>query len=287
MALVKRMNNENEKPIYNDPASLEQLIDLASGRLSPEESLTIFHEIGSNEVASCRLETIIDLMQLASERTENIFEGDKSGRVSLWRLLLWRIEELVGMHPVLSPLASLTIFFMGFVCVFAYSYFERNKYEELIGIGRTAFEWNVRGQHDEDLASSYNSFSLGNYSQATLRLARYLKTHPESESTWYVHYCLGSVYLLSSRTSHLSLITTYDAAKVRSGLTELERAALGTNNLRLKEESRLLRSKGYLILGLADSAITELELVHRLDGQRKSEALQMIDRIRFITGGAQ
>ena len=281
------MDTKFRRPTTKGTGSTDSLVDLALGRLSAEESLQKFVALEKDRAASARLETIVDLMFLASEKQDNIFEGRNQAKTPRWSLMLWKLEEFFRMRPVLYPLVGLLLLLIGLGVTFLYTSMERNRYEELVGIDRTAFEWNVRGAGNDDIETSYRLFSQGKYSESATRLERYLRTHPQDESGWYVHYCLGSVHLISAKTTYLSLITSYDATKVRRGLTELELSARGTNNMRLEEESRLLMSKGLLILGLADSAIAELQSIHRLNGQRKSEALQMIDRIKSISGGAE
>jgi len=267
---------------WGDPGSL---IDLASGRLSSVDSLHSIEYLETDIEASMRLELIVDLMQLATEVKDNIFEANSQIKVRRSHSLLNKLSELTKTRVILQPIGGLLSILLGIVFLMAISSAERNKYDELVGIGRTAFDWNVRGPSEGDLAASYNLFTQGKYSEVALHLERFLRTHPLGETGWYVRYCLGTVYLLSSRKSYIHFYTTYDIASVQSGLAELDRSARGTQSLRLKEEARLLRSKGFLILGLPDSAIAELNLVQQLEGPRKSEALQMIDRIKTLANG--
>ena len=265
-----------ERSQFND------LVDLAMGRLSPEDSLKAFEELERTHDVSKDLDVIVDLIHLASDPRENVFSSSDRLRSPWWRFVALWIRERSAIHPILYPSGIVAGFLIALALLLAIFIPKGNRYEELLGIDRTVFEWNIRGVGDRDVAIGYHFFTEGEYSKCILHLERYIRTHAVSEIGGYIHYSLGSVYLLSSRKSNLPHMTTYDGARIRSGLAELEISGLQTSSPRLREESRFLRSKGYLMLELADSAIAELDSVFVMNGVRKSEASQMIDRIRSL-----
>lgn len=99
---------------------LDDLVDLASGRLSPEESLERFAELERDKDASTRLETIIDLMHLSSEKQDNVFEKRNQAKESRWRSMLWRLEKSFRLRPVLYPLVGLLLILVGFELTFVF-----------------------------------------------------------------------------------------------------------------------------------------------------------------------
>jgi len=260
------------------------IIDMAHGRLTPGESLRLFDEIENDPTASAELDLVADLMNVAAETNGNVFRERDRARAPLWKRLAWRIREKCDERPVLYPVGSLAVAMLALAMILGANALWSNKYEELLGIDRTAFEWSVRGEGDEDVSTAYHYFTNGEYTQALESLQRYLRIHPDGELTAYVHYSTGSICLLSAKRNVLSLFTKYDPESVNTGLDHLGKATAQSNNPRLVEESLFLRAKGFLMLGREEDAIAELRRLHTLKGPKTNEARQVIERINALNG---
>ena len=156
------------------------------------------------------------------------------------------------------------------------------RYDELTGIDRTVFEWNVRGPGDGEVAVAYHFFTGGEYEQSLAHLERYMRAHPEETGEGYADYTAGVVSLLAARRTTLGLFPSISTAMVSKGLEHLNRAASNSSNGRLIEEAHFLRAKGFLMLGQREAAMVELEAVRRLGLVRGEEAAQMVARLQVL-----
>ena len=259
------------------------MIDFAHGRLSPEESLELLAKIETDPLASERLDLVVDIMNEASDPRSQLFEGRVPAGGSRARRTLASLVETFRSHPILTPVGGLGALAAVFGIIIMASFFTANRLEELAGIDRTAFTWNARGADNSDLAGAYLYFTTGDYDRSLGLLDRYLRQYPEGDLAPYVHYTAGAVSLLSSRQSVLGVLHTRSISRVKEGLDQLSLALRQSANQRLREETRYLRAKGFLMLGDGRQAIAELDSLRVLDGPRKEEAMQMIERIHALT----
>jgi hypothetical protein len=268
--------------------SADRLVDMSMGKLSPQESLDLFVEIERSEEQSKRLDVVAQIVDLAvSPGDDNVLRFSPLHRGSLLNRLAWRIGETFERRPLLYPLAGLFLLAFAALCVAFANSLWVSPYEGLTGIDRTAFAWQVRGGEEEDIGLAYRDFTRGEYGRSAEHLERYLRFHPNDELGDYVHYSLGAVYLLDARHTFFSLFPRYDANRVERGLSNLLMAANSTSNERLREESLILSAKGYLMLDRPADAIAKLRLVVSVNGERASEARQIIERLHTITGDGQ
>ena len=258
------------------------IIDFAHGRLSPEESLALLARLDNDPQASESLNLVVDIMNEASDPTSSLFLGRQAEHVSHLRRVVQSVIDTIRAHPVLTPVGGLGVLAAALAIVIMASLFTANRFEELAGIDRTAFNWNARGNDNSDLAGAYLYFTNGDYERSLGLLGRYLRESPGGELAPYVHYTSGAVDLLASRRTYLTILSLRKTARVREGLDQLSLAITQTSNRRLKEEARFLRAKGFLMIGDAGAAIAELDSLRVLDGPRKEEAMQMIERIHAL-----
>ena len=259
------------------------IIDFAHGRLSSEESLEFLAKIESDHEASEKLNLVVDIMNEAADPRSRLFEARVAEPDWAARRAIGFVVEAIRSHPVLVPLGGFGALAAVLGILVMANVFMANRFEELVGIDRTAFTWNARGNDNSDLAGAYLYFTNGEYERSLTLLDRYLREYPGGELAPYVHYTTGAVDLLSSRRNYLSVLHFRLRSRVREGLDELSLAIRQASNQRLKEEARFLRAKGFLMVGDGRSAIAELDSLRAFDGPRKEEAMQMIERIHALT----
>ena len=259
------------------------IIDFAHGRLSSEESLEFLAKIESDPEGSKKLNLVVDIMNEAADPRSRLFETRVAEPDSAVRRAVGLVVEAFRSHPVLVPLGGFGVLAAALGILVMANVFMANRFEELAGIDRTAFTWNARGSDNSDLAGAYLYFTNGEYDRSLTLLDRYVHQHPGGDLAPYVHYTTGAVDLLSSRRSYLTVLHFRLRSRVIAGLDELSLAVRQASNQRLKEEARFLRAKGFLMVGDGASAIAELDSLRALDGPRKEEAMQMIERIHALT----
>ena len=261
---------------------INTIVDMAQGRLTPEESLQILEGIDRDEATSADLELVVDIINLASESGGNVFRAGERTGLSWWRRLALWLSRIFENDRVLHPVGVVSVVLVVLAMILGANALWTGPYEELTGIDGTAFEWNARGPGEMDIAIAYQLFTKGEYDESVLHLDRFLRSHPNGELVEYMHYSAGVVYLLSARHTIFTLFPSYNRLKVTAGLQHLECAIARTSSPRLAEESRYLRAKGFLMLGQKEAAIAELDSVRTVDGIRAQEASQAIARIQAI-----
>jgi hypothetical protein len=264
-----------------------KLVDLATGKLPPEEGLLAFEEIERRKDQSESLELSVQLVNLASARTGNVFRDPVPEKTSVWLRIVWRMEEICERKPMLYPLGAFCLLAIAASCVAISNQILTSPFEELTTIDRTSFAWRVRGGDEEDIGEAYRYFIDGEYQRSAEHLERYLRTHQENGLSDYVHFSLGTVYLLDARHTILSLFPRYHGGTVNRALSHLRLASDSRTNRRLREESLMLSAKGYLMLSEPDSAIVEYRRVAEMEGDRSTEARQLIERLNAIKGGGR
>jgi hypothetical protein len=264
------------------PGPKRSIVDMACGRLTPEESLALLDDIERNPDLSAELDTAVDLVNFSSDARETIFRESKVTRESFWRKIAWWIMDQCDVRPILYPVGGLLLLLASCAVIMTANSFWIGRYDELIGIDRTVFEWNVRGPGDGEVAVAYHFFTGGDYEQSLAHLERYMRAHPEDIVEGYADYTAGVVSLLAARKSTFGLFPTTSSAVVSRGLEHLDRAARRTTNVRLMEEAHFLRAKGFLMLGQKDAALSELEAVRRMGLVRGEEAAQMTARLQVL-----
>jgi hypothetical protein len=260
----------------------KSVVDMACGRLTPDESLHMLEEVERNPETSAAFETAVDLVNLSSEGEENIFRDADDGGKSLWRAMTWWVMDRCEIHPVLYPVGGLFLLLMSCFVIMAANSVWMGRYEELTGIDRTVFEWNVRGPGDGEVAIAYHFFTTGDYEQSLAHLERYMRSRPDERGEGFAEYTAGVVCLLSARKTMFGLFPTYSSSMVSRGLDHLKLAADRSTNPRLVEESHFLRAKGFLMLGQKEAALVEFDAVKALGLIRSEEASQIVARLQVL-----
>jgi hypothetical protein len=251
------------------------LIDFAKGRLSPEESLRIIDTIEEDRSASEELEAIAKVMTIVDERGDELFGEDPVLGKAPARIFGHLREHLQHLR-LPSPAFSLAVLFLTLIGLVAASRLTRSPYFELTAIGKLEFESLDRGPGAEDFAVARRRFAEGRYEDAIRVLERFTRALPNSPGVDYAHYFAGAVCLVSSRRSLVTLFPSFNREAVTRGLEHLGKAIDASSNVRILEESYLLRAKGFLMLGNPGDAIGELHKAELLNGPKKEDAAQLI-----------
>jgi hypothetical protein len=261
---------------------INNVVDLALGRLNPGEALDLLDTIGRDTDASEALDLAADLVNLAGEKEGNVFLPPARRGVRIHeRVILWirRLDDAHGkVWPVgvLSAVAILMALGLGAQQLISS---RGNRYEELLRIDAEPMEWNVRGPQDADLAVAGYALAKGDEGDALRYLERYLRVHPESDVAPFVHYSAGAICLKSARSTILTFLPAYNEEQVMKGLAHLRHASLTAPSQDLRDQSRFLRAKGFLMLQQDAEAIAELDSVIDSGSGRSAEATLFVERI--------
>jgi hypothetical protein len=259
----------------------ESISDLVLGKLSPEESLRLLEEIERDPSASEELEFAAELLRFAAVHGKSVFERAEylspqaSGKP---RTVAERLESYLHVRNLAYP-AIVLVVMLGLVTA---SHLSRDKYYPLTGIEGVEFESRVRGPGQEDLDAAQQFYAEGQPDESIRVLERYIRAFPRSEVIDYVHYSTGTIYLLSSRRSFLSLFPSYDHERVMHGLDHLDSALHNSTNVHIIENSHWLRAKAFLMRHRPYDALVELEGLKSLGGSRSDQASELISEIRRI-----
>jgi tetratricopeptide (TPR) repeat protein len=262
-----------------------RIVDLALGKLSPEESLKLLEEIETDPDASRELELANTVLNFVHLHGEEVFGPEKASMPSKaiqWDAILLNGREFFRRkrfaYPAVVALGALAI--LG-VLVTA-SHFSTSRYYRLTKIDEMEFDTRLRGPGQEDFVLASDYLLNRRYDESIRVLERYIRAFPRSDLLQFAHYSAGAVYLVSAHSSVVSLFPTYDRERVTRGLSHLSYAETGTSSIKLEEEARWLRAKGFLMLDEPDEALAELQRVVLLNGSRKREATDLISEIRRI-----
>jgi hypothetical protein len=94
-----------------------------------------------------------------------------------------------------------------------------------------------------------------------------------------VHYSAGAICLKSARSTILTFLPAYNEEQVMKGLAHLRHASLTAPSQDLRDQSRFLRAKGFLMLQQDAEAIAELDSVIDSGSGRSAEATLFVERI--------
>ena len=262
-----------------------KLVDLASGRLPAEEVLEILDKLEHDPEASEELDLIVALMDVSKAEGANIFEG-AGYRVPethpRWRQVLEGTIEGMGRKKIAFGLAGAAVLIAG---LFLSSSITTSKYLELAEQAKPEFDIPLRGPAAEDFTQARQLFVEGKYDESIRTMERHIRAFPQGDLVDFAHYVAGATYLASSRKSYLTLFPSFDADRVRQGMSHLELAITTSTNIRVIEDARWLRAAGYLMLGRPQEAVDELHAVASLNGVKKEEALRLASRIEDIQKG--
>ena len=85
---MKRIQDEYRGRIM-EPTHKRNVVDLACGRLTPEESLALLDEVERNPALSAELDTAVELVNMAADPGEAVFRESNDVRESFWRRVAW------------------------------------------------------------------------------------------------------------------------------------------------------------------------------------------------------
>lgn len=259
--------------------SLTSLVDFANGRLTPEESLEILDHLEKDSEASKELETIARVLNYVEKRGDEEFAaGARATSAHAIGFRNW--GGLFNHWKLPSPAFSLVVILLFLAGVVVASRLTTSPYYELTSIGPMEFESLERGPGAEDFAVAQRRFAERRYDDAIRVLERFTRALPNSPGVDYAHYCAGAACLVSARQSILTLFPWFDRDRVSRGMEHLEKAIEKSSNLRIVEESRFMRAKGFLMLGRPSEAVEELEKAKIINGAKREEATELIARIR-------
>jgi len=208
---------------------INNVVDLALGRLNPGEALDLLDTIGRDTDASEALDLAADSSTSRGKKEGNVFLPPARRGVRIHeRVILWirRLDDAHGkVWPVgvLSAVAILMALGLGAQQLISS---RGNRYEELLRIDAEPMEWNVRGPQDADLAVAGYALAKGDEGDALRYLERFLRVHPESDVAPFVHYSAGAICLKSARSTILTFLPAYNEEQVMKGLAHLRHASL-------------------------------------------------------------
>jgi tetratricopeptide (TPR) repeat protein len=260
------------------------IVDFATGKLSPEESLKVLEYVERNPDASKDLDVASGLLNVVALQGKEVFESadERVVRKSALREFIDRFEDAFRSRAIRYGVLGFAALFIAVIGLVVASRMMTSRYYDLTGIDGLTFEDVVRSPEEVDFARAQQLFAEQRYDETIDDLERFLRAFPHSELADYAHYAIGAVNLLASRRSIAWLFPSFEEQRVMQGLAHLEISARTSPNRRIVEESHWLRAKGFLMLDRPAEALAELTRVELLGGARKKDADQLIAAINRI-----
>ncbi|MEK6571463.1 MAG: outer membrane protein assembly factor BamD, partial [Bacteroidota bacterium] len=256
--------------------------------LSPEDSLKVLEELEQSPDASAELEAVANLLNFVATHGKEVFEREREAtpaRSSLVGGIIQRLEGFLHSRRFSYPIAAILVVFVVIGGLMVVSSLTTSEYYPLTQIERQEFESRVRGPGLQDFTMAYQAFSEARYDETIRLLERFIRAFPKSELVDYAHYSAGATYLVASERSFLFLFPSFEQDRVMRGLEHLELAIKKSSNPRTIEDSHWLRAKGYLMLGQADQAMAELQIVESMKGLKRESASRLISEIQKLQKG--
>jgi hypothetical protein len=247
-----------------DETDRDRLIAFARGKLSREESLRVLEEVEDNEQLSRELEEVLLLMRATEEQERSKEESWRRGviREPVFRYLFRVAAVLV----------------VAFASVFAVSELTKNRYHDLATVDDSDFSVRWRGEVDEGIELARREYNGGDHDAAIGTLERIIQARPAGESMAVIHWMAAAMLLKTAERSVWGLFPRYEESRIARAMAHLD-IAMGSNNLRIQEETHWLRMKSYLMLNRPVDAAHEGEEVVRMGGGLSKGAALLLGEI--------
>jgi hypothetical protein len=259
------------KPARRNEAQYS-LVDLALGKLTPEQSLEVIDKLEQDPFKSSELELIINILASAEAlpAIEDSRNNPKRGYPS-------GVRERRSDFTLAMRSAAAIVLLLG--SVFLSGEFSEAPYASLIRVCAEDMDVRTRGESAEIVEIAYALVLEGDNVRATELVNWCLNAFPEGEESAQAHLLKGGMLLMASKRSVLGFFSHYDTVLAARGLSELHLAFGQTNQRRLKECALWLGVKGNLMVGNKSAALNQIETLELIGGTRQADARRMRDII--------
>jgi hypothetical protein len=268
--------NEHETRSTSDPASFDRsiLVDLAYGRIPPEESQRLLDIIAADEGLSNELELVILLLNEGGRRPEEQKVAYPPGVPTSRRL-----REASSLAPTLLRVAAVILLCLG-VGWYADTV-TSPPFVAAASVTPADLHIRMRSGGADIVSGSRLYLHNGDWRECVRRLDWYIAVYPEGRDIASASTLKGAAYLMGARSHILGLYVRYDKALVDSALASLKQARSRIPLAELEDDIDWFEAKAMLMKGDPPAATALLQRIVGRTGARTGDAFKLLQEMRM------